>query len=60
MSNNKNHEEITRLLEEAAANLQKAKYLAEEDNKSYYWEGPTYGMGGWISSGEWEASSHSC
>ena len=24
------------------------------------WSGPAYGMGGWVESGEWNASSVSC
>lgn len=53
-------DEINALLSEAAAALEKARELAASTNDSFYFEGPTYGMGGWIESGEWQASSHSC
>lgn len=52
------HDEIVELLNEASIALNKARDLAGDTR--YYWEGPAYGMGGWIASGEWEASSHGC
>lgn len=52
------HAQIAALLESASKQLEEARVLAGDD--TYHWSGPTYGMGGWIESGEWQASSGSC
>ncbi|WEM34378.1 hypothetical protein [Xanthomonas phage X1] len=52
------HQKIAALLDSASKQLEEARQLAGND--TYHWSGPTYGMGGWIESGEWQASSHSC
>ena len=51
---------IRALIEEADACLAEAAELAEGAGGSFYFEGPDYGMGGWLRNGAWEASSQSC
>ena len=50
------HDEIVKLLDLASASLEKARKMAGDD--SYYWEGPGYGMGGWIMYGDWTSSNN--
>lgn len=48
------------LLEEArslSVNLEPDKYGGKP---SFTFNGPAYGMGGWVGNGEWQASSESC
>lgn len=52
--------QIEALLAEADAKLEEARQLADDAEIYVSWSGPTYGMGGWIESGEWQASSYSC
>lgn len=62
---------IDQLLQEANLKLDEAARLAEENGEAFYWDGPTYGMGGSYRSEEylkrwersdygWMASSQSC
>lgn len=53
--------QIKAFLAEADAKIEAARSLAAAEGiDNVYWDGPTYGMGGWITSGEWAASSNSC
>lgn len=62
---------IQALIDQAEGLLEEARELSEglEDEgalqswkrfPAFYIDGPTYGMGGTLKNGEWEASSESC
>jgi hypothetical protein len=53
-------DQIKKLLSEAQAKLDEAAKLAQGVDGHFYFDGGTYGMGGWIESGQWQASSNSC
>jgi hypothetical protein len=53
-------EQINKLLTEAQAKLDEAAKLTVGVDGYFRFDGGTYGMGGWIESGEWQASSNSC
>lgn len=69
---NEVRDQIRKLLIEAEAKIHEAETIADENNVSFQWDGPEYGMGGYYepkytdSNGYtsfgagWSASSHSC
>lgn len=57
-------EEVSKLIAEKLAEvhgiLAECAEMADAAGVEFSFDGPTYGMGGWFASGEWQASSHSC
>ena len=51
---------VSDLLEQADEILNQVLAIASEHDLEVSWNGPTYGAGVWVSSGEWQASSNSC
>lgn len=51
---------VNELVEQAYAALREAELVADEWDVEFEFEGGGRGMGGWYSSGEWNASSQSC
>ena len=69
---NSPYKTVREALDAADAALKEAEKIAIATNKRFYWDGPTYGMGGYFTPGEftdnwgdaqtdaWQASSMSC
>ncbi len=51
---------IDELMKQAADCVSEAERIADEHDLEFSMDLGGYGMGGWYSSGEWQASSHSC
>lgn len=69
---NSPYKTVQEALNAAEAALKEAEKLAIANDETFYWDGPTYGMGGYFYPGEttdnwgdaktdaWQASSMSC
>lgn len=51
---------IAKKLEQVEVLIREAEAIADEYDCEFSFDGPSYGMGGWYNSGEWNASSMSC
>lgn len=56
----KANERIAEILAQVEALLAEAAKVADDAGVTFYWDGPTYGMGGWYESNEWQSSNSSC
>jgi uncharacterized coiled-coil DUF342 family protein len=56
----KANEQIAEILAKVDAMLTEAAKLADDAGITFHWAGPTYGMGGWYESNEWQSSNSSC
>lgn len=54
------HAKIAALVLDAEDSLREATKIADEFGINFSWDGPSYGMGGWYDSGEWNSSSANC